>query len=69
MIWSFQFDNYYNECYIIETNGIMNKKIHKIMQYYVSSKGYKYIILENEGIILNINNRFLPFMGFRPKKI
>ena len=51
------FDNYYNECYIIEIDGIINKKIHKIMQYYVSSKGYKYIILENEGIVLNINNK------------
>jgi hypothetical protein len=47
------FDNYKLESYLIECQGVIHEKIHKIMEYYVSSMGYKYKKLE----ILNINNK------------
>jgi hypothetical protein len=51
------FDNYNNECYIIELNGKIKKDIHKIMEYYTSNTRYKYKILEKEKILLNLNNK------------
>jgi hypothetical protein len=51
------FDNYNNECYIIEPNGKIKKNIHKIMKYYSITMGYKYIILQKENIILNLNTK------------